>query len=292
MKREIIKDGTIETVFSRFEDVHEFVEYALVGYENEKLAKLYWRGSLKREHPLGEWFTGDETTTAANVAAAVINPSPDFKKLDVEAPDVCDISKRCNVRRVRRGLDFGDDVDVERWLTRDLSCFEDVERVRAGRPSVRVVVEFGASYRMKHDYFVKFSSMLAAVVEMAESANVNISVDVCFSGRMAHKSINKHRVQTLIRLKSEDEMLDKNLLLYVCGGHAFYRTIALQANLRVSSEVWNLKIGKGGLYCEMVDPSITRGSFVVSCTNTYNAGDVLLKFSEFIEQGESVAAAC
>lgn len=271
----------------------DFVKSSKSGVCRENLSMV---GLVDLGAVLSDFYTaGAGSCSLSDVFEKMKAPDVRAASLAVPGVDEIGISRRACVRRVRRGLDCGDDLDVERWAALDYGAmFEDVERVRRGAASVRIVADLCAPSRWGSEDFENYAGIISALVGIAESAGLNVSLDLsaCIEPLVVKSKkgggvSSGFLVDFVVPLKRENEFLDKNLLLFCAGGVMFSRPILHAFEVGLFSKYFGCRLGGGIGYCKNSFHEVTAGAFVVDWRDVSNGAEVVRRFVEFLKAGES-----
>lgn len=259
---------------------------------------MIYHGFRGFSEKMSSFYVGDDNCDCSFAEVLEKMKAPDVRAASLAVPGVDDIgiSRRACVRRVRRGLDCGDDLDVERWAALDYGAmFEDVERVRRGAASVRIVADLAAPGVWCSKDFEDYAGIISALVEVAENAGVNVAVDfsACCEPYKDKKGGGREKssgvvYDFVIPLKRENEFLDKNLLLFCAGGVMFSRAILHPFYVGIFSRDFKCTIWRGLGRCKNSFHEVTAGAFVVDWRDVSNGAEVVRLFVEFLKAGENV----
>lgn len=132
-------------------------------------------------------------------------------------------------RKIKRGLDDGDEVDADAWLQRRTDCWTSV--VKSSRPHrvIRIACNVSTNHRMRpHELFCRG----AAAVALADiAAGMGFSASLDMVKRTEALSDEQAEVLVVVPMKREREVLDVGKVAYAMASVAFYRMVLIQVLL-------------------------------------------------------------
>lgn len=134
-------------------------------------------------------------------------------------------------RRVRRGLDNGDDINADRWLDRDPNCWERSVR----EPTTRKVLKLGINLAIcggaqPCELLYRGAAALALTDVLIERGE---SVEITLFHSSSGFSTAEARTLGEILVKSADMPLDVGSLAFAACEVAFFRVVVLFAEARM-----------------------------------------------------------
>lgn len=228
---EIAKHATCEVLPSGKERRQQHYVYRFHALHNMlSLDPKHTHEYADRYKPTNEWACGGllNNDCAANMRAiAMGNPPEELTRrydeirglLDCEVNDVA--SRAPTTRRKRRVSDYGDDIDLGRYLTGDPQHW--IERKRgARRKHVKLGIQFGFSAVADLDVFVDAVATGCAAADILTRLGYAVSIEAfCQTDAMCSR-LNGKYVSLCVPLKAAEHRLDVRACL-VAGMPALLR---------------------------------------------------------------------
>jgi hypothetical protein len=220
--------------------VREIVEDALSTYaqtpENE--------ARLRALHALA--FTGDykwaNYYTRERLLDQVFNPPGDLlravDRMREHLIGELDLPTRPR-RQVRRGLDWGDELDADRWLHRDPAPWERTERAPEPRRTITIGCNVSAHHQIKPEQLLYRGAAALALADLLTSQGCNVGIVLFKCVESPTNQVEQGVVRCV--LKAPDMPLDLSALTFALCEIAFYRCVVVCAAARR----WPGKLGSG-----------------------------------------------
>jgi hypothetical protein len=214
-----------------FKSVREAVEDALQDYAqndtNRKRIRASQEQALSGEASWGNYFTKER------LLAEVFNPSAELRsaidRMRERLVDGVELPTAAR-RRVRRGLDYGDEIDADRWLVREPNCWERTVREPQPRRTVTIGCNVVVSGGHKPEQLLYRGAAALALADLLtrQGCNVQIVMFKCASEPTSHVSQSVFRYE----LKAPDMPLDLSAIAFAMCEIAFCRTVAVCGGYR------------------------------------------------------------
>ena len=185
---------------------------------------------LHREYAGDTWANGH---TVESLQAAVSDPSR--KLLDAIDRMRGHLLEELAVpaaprRRVRRGLEAGDEMDPDRWLTRNPNCWEQSVRERQPRRVVTVGVNCTVYWSQKPAELLYRGAAACALADVLTAQGVNVRILGFSVGSNCSDRVRK--LVTTVELKRADMPLDMAALATALCDVGFFRMVVMPAEFR------------------------------------------------------------
>lgn len=214
-----------------FKSVREAVEDALTDYaqneHNRERIRASQDAALSGSDSWGNYFTKER------LLAEVFNPSAKLRDaIDrmrerlVDAVELPTVARR----RVRRGMDYGEEIDADRWLVREPNCWERNVREPQARRTVTIGCNVVVSGSRKPEHLLYRGAAALALADLLtqQGCNVQIVMFKCASEPSSHVARSVFRYE----LKSPDMPLDLSAIAFAMCEIAFCRTVAVCGGYR------------------------------------------------------------
>lgn len=126
-------------------------------------------------------------------------------------------------RRIRRGQEYGDSVDIDRELCGILECWDRSERVRSPQKEVTIAVNLSVSWKKRERDLVARGGLAAAMVEALTSRGVSVRLVATNGTRMQNRE-NDYTLTEIV-LKETDDYIDTASIATSCCDTGFIRGV-------------------------------------------------------------------
>jgi hypothetical protein len=139
--------------------------------------------------------------------------------------------------KFRNRLTVGSRVDISRYLSGDLRCWNSVKKTRSKAMTVRVFAPMGGLGHVSRKELQICGALSVSVTEAIESLGINVELWAsCICGSMLRKYNNIKQIQeededaicTLIKIKDSEQYCDYGMIEYITGDSYFYRNIVFK----------------------------------------------------------------
>lgn len=222
-----------------FESPTEYFEYAHtcrnIG-SNDWLRRRCFNGTdfNGKESDVYNKFVRHETSEQAHELDSIVN--------EIEGADFSE------VRWVHASrLEEGDDVDVERYLSDEPTCWSGMRRSIKSRKVIRVFVNFGGNCDRSREELMIPGAIGVALCKAFESLGVNIELWGVTASSNATSDGMGHEIY--IKIKGSDDFVDLGIVNYILGDSHTFRNTSFIAEARQFFEEgktirWNLGCAK------------------------------------------------
>ena len=157
-------------------------------------------------------YTWDTLRACVANPPAHLTAAVDELKRQIESAVDLPLAKR---RRIRRGLDYGDDIDAGRYARRDPCCWSAVVREQAPKPVVTIGVNVTVHYkRMPHELLYR-GAAAAALADCLTDAGY--SVEILAFQVVDELSAGTPRLVQKVTVKAPDAALDISAVALLKG---------------------------------------------------------------------------
>ncbi len=219
-------DGTGRLMWS---SVSELVEDAFADYAQSDDARTYL-AALHRRHAGDRWANGH---TPESLRKAVTDPSAELlAEIDAMRQVLLDeISLPSQPRRkVRRGLDWGDELDADRYLSREPNAWERSVRESQTRRTVTIGVNLTVACLQTAEDLIYRGAAAVALADVLTQRGVNVRVVGFSVGEDVSSAI--YKLVSIVELKSADMPLDVASLATAVCDVGFFRMVVMPAEFR------------------------------------------------------------
>jgi len=133
-------------------------------------------------------------------------------------------------RKVRRGLDWGEELDTDRWLHRDPTPWERVERAPEPRRTVTIGCNVSAHHLVTPDQLLYRGAAALALADLLTSQGCNVGITLFKCAESPTDAVEQGVVRC--ELKAPDMPLDLSALTFTLCEIAFYRCVVVCASAR------------------------------------------------------------
>lgn len=151
-------------------------------------------------------------------------------------------------RKLKRRLEDGDEIDIDRWREREPDMWEETKKVKGPRFGVRIGVNVATSAHVGKEGFKWRTSAVIAMLRMVEDLNIPCEV-VCYEQTLRFASYRGESGETYTMglmvefpAKRADHLLDVDLLAYVLGDQSFFRVGILGGEVMAMKEKWGERL--------------------------------------------------
>lgn len=152
-------------------------------------------------------------------------------------------------RKLKRRLEDGDEIDIDRWREREPDMWEESKKVKGVRYGVKIGVNVATSASVEKDGFKWRTSTVVAMLRMVEELNIPCEV-VCYEqtqGIGDFHGENGNRIYGMgmileFPVKRAEHLLDVDLLAYVLGDQSFFRVGILGGEVMAMKEKWGERV--------------------------------------------------
>lgn len=195
-------------------------------------------------------------------------------------------------RKLKRRLEDGDEIDIDRWREREPDMWEETKKVKGLRFGVKIGVNVATSAGVEKEGFKWRTSAVVAMLRMVEDLNIPCEV-VCYEQTCG---IADYRDESGVRIcnmgllvefpaKRPEHLLDVDLLAYVLGDQSFFRVGILGGEILALKEKWgeNIVINRGlGRPREYDTPAANEFILSRACLKKEIAEKEIQRFKEWL----------
>ena len=189
-------------------------------------------------------------------------------------------------RKIKRRLEDGDEIDIDRWMDREPDMWEESKKVKGPRFGVRIGVNVATSGYVDEDGFKWRTSAVMAILSICEELVIPCEVmcyhDVTGYARMG--GVNYGRM-TKFPVKRPEHNMDIDLLGYVLGNRSFFRCAILGAEIIACREVFGSAIeicGGLGSPHEYREPEDNEFMLSRACIDEEKAKAEVMRFKDWL----------
>lgn len=140
-------------------------------------------------------------------------------------------------RKIKRRLEDGEEIDIDRWREREPDMWEESHKVKGLRFGVKIGVNIATSACVREDGFKWRTSTVVAILRICEELLIPCEVNgYNATQRGVWKDGNNYMQLVEVPLKRPEQLLDIDLLGYCLGSQSFYRTAMLGGMLVATME--------------------------------------------------------
>jgi len=205
------------------------VEDALRDYAQNEDARVYLR-DLHRTHQRTKWannHTLDSLQKAVSEPDAMILNEITAMREELLGDVALPTRPR---RKLRRGQDWGDELDPDRFLAREPSAWERFERESQSRRTVTIGVNLTVACGQTPDELLYRGAAAIALADLLTQRGVNVRVLGFSVGEDVSSNVRK--LVSTLELKSADMPLDTASLATAVCDVGFYRMVVMPAEFR------------------------------------------------------------
>ncbi len=189
-------------------------------------------------------------------------------------------------RKIKRRLEDGDEIDVERWMDREPDMWEESKKVKGPRFGVRIGVNVSTSAYVGTDGFKWRTSAVVAILNICEELHIPCEV-VCYEATRNYAYVNGNVVNCNLSfpVKRPEHLLDIDLLGYVLGDKSFFRVAILGAEIIATTDTFGdraeIKDGLGTPH-EWDKPSANEFILSRACLKESVAREEVARFKNWL----------
>lgn len=141
-------------------------------------------------------------------------------------------------RKIRRRLEDGDEIDVERWREREQDMWEEKRKTKGRRFGVKVCVNIATSAHIREQGFKWRTSTVVAIARIVEELNIPCEIIGCEQVRRSVHSPSGHvyRSKLTLPIKRQEQPLDVDLVGYCLGSCSFFRNAVLGSRVMAAAQ--------------------------------------------------------
>lgn len=141
-------------------------------------------------------------------------------------------------RKIRRRLEDGDEIDVERWREREQDMWEEKRKTKGRRFGVKVYVNIATSASIDEQGFRWRTSTVVAIARIVEELNIPCEIIGCEQVRCSvHAPSGRvYRSKLTLPLKRQEQPLDVDLVGYCLGSVGFFRCAVLGSRVMAAAQ--------------------------------------------------------
>jgi hypothetical protein len=211
--------------------VREIVADALNDYaqtpENREALQLLHARAFSGRDRWANYYTREK------LLAQVFNPPPELleavEKMREHLVGQLELPTRPR-RRLRRGLDWGDELDADRVLHRDPTPWERIERSPEVRRTVTIGCNVSVDHTIKPEQLLYRGAAALALADLLTQSGCNVGITLFICSRSPTDAVEQGVVRCV--LKSPDMPLDLSALAFSLCEIAFYRCVIVCAAAR------------------------------------------------------------
>lgn len=189
-------------------------------------------------------------------------------------------------RKIRRRLEDGDEIDIDRWREREPDMWEDSHKVKGPRFGVKIGVNIATSAHVNEDGFKWRTSTVVAIMRICEELMIPCEVvgyEQTSSG--IYGPNGRYGTKLVFPIKKSENLIDVDLLGYCLGSLSFFRNAVLGSRIVATGEIkggeWSPGRGLGtpDAWSEKEDNEfvLDRG-----CLNETNAKREVQRFKDWL----------
>lgn len=152
-------------------------------------------------------------------------------------------------RKLKRRLEDGDEIDIDRWREREPDMWEETKKVKGPRFGVRIGVNVATSAHVKKEGFKWRTSAVIAMLRMVEDLHIPCEV-VCYEQTCGLADYRGESGEMILNMgmtlefpaKRAEHLLDVDLLAYVLGDQSFFRVGILGGEILALKEKWGERV--------------------------------------------------
>jgi len=213
-----------------WDSVSELVADALSDRAQSEEARRFIRDGVHREHAGDRWANRH---TVATLRKAVSDPSAKLLSAidEMRGHLVDDLAlPTAPRRRVRRGLESGDEMDPDRWLVRNPYCWEQSQREPQPRRTVTIGVNVTVYWAQEPEELLYRGAAACALADVLTARGLNVRILGLSVGSDCSSRVRK--LVTTVELKRGDMPLDMAALATAVCDIGFFRMIVMPAEFR------------------------------------------------------------
>jgi hypothetical protein len=231
--------------------ISELVDDAFAQYAQSEASKDFL-SALHKRHDGDTWANGHDETS---LRKALSQPAKEtLAEIDaMRRTLVNELALPTTARRkVRRGMEWGDDLDADRYLSREPNAWEQSVRDPATRRTVTIGVNLTVCAGQNADELLYRGAAAVALADLLTQRGINVrligfSVGEEVSSRM-------HRLVSTVEFKAADMPLDVASLATAVCDVGFFRMVVMPAEFRHLTGQVSTCLGiRGGQYLPSPD---------------------------------------
>ena len=133
-------------------------------------------------------------------------------------------------RKLRRNLDWGDEMDVDRWAARDLSMWERVERAQEPKRTVTIGCNIAVNHHQAPEELLYRGAAALALADILTERGCNVQVILFEAGSGPTTAVETSVVKCVV--KAADMPLDLGAIAFAMCEIAFNRCAVIMASAR------------------------------------------------------------
>lgn len=189
-------------------------------------------------------------------------------------------------RKIKRRLEDGDEIDVERWLDREPDMWEESKKVKGPRFGVRIGVNIATSAHVGESGFKWRTSAVVAIFRICEELMIPCEI-TCYEQNTNYVTIDGQRLGLFFEFpaKRPEHPLDVDLLGYVLGSQSFFRCAVLGAEIIGTKAAFGDRADiQYGLGCPHEVTRKQENEFVLSraCLDEATANAEVMRFKKWL----------
>jgi hypothetical protein len=278
----------------RFDGVDDIMSYT-TKFRQDDCPELLKQEALRFGEVFHERNDWNGRQTASDIEAALLEPTPETAenmKTGDALFDSDDWATEKPRRKLKRRLEDGDEIDIDRWREREPDMWEESKKVKGLRYGVRIGVNVSASAGVDKKGFKWRASTVMAMLRIVEELNIPCEVMgyeyADGIGRVrTDGGYNNYAIHLEFPVKRSEHLLDVDLLSYVLGDRSFFRVGILGAEVMAMKEAFGVNIdieGSLGSPRSKSDPGLNEFILQHGCTNETVAKKELKRFKEWLIQ--------
>ena len=231
------KDMVNKWEYLRFDGVDELMKVA--GRYKEK---KFEDDVIEHEHCFREKDSWNGYHTLDMVGKELLDPTPMMAGVIGTGESLFDSEDWATEkpkRKIKRRLEDGDEIDVERWLDREPDMWEESKKVKGPRFGVRIGVNIATSAHVGASGFKWRTSAVVAIFRICEELMIPCEI-TCYEQNTDYVTIDGQSLGLFFEFpaKRPEHPLDVDLLGYVLGSQSFFRCAVLGAEIIGTKEAF------------------------------------------------------
>ena len=227
--------------------------------------------------------------TVDMVAKELLNPTPNMADVLSSSNALFDSEDWATEkprRKIKRRLEDGDEIDVERWLDREPDMWEESRKVKGPRFGVRIGVNIATSAHVGESGFKWRTSAVVAIFRICEELMIPCEI-ACYEQNTNYVTIDGQRLGLFFEFpaKRPEHPLDVDLLGYVLGSQSFFRCAVLGAEIIGTKAAFGDRADiHAGLGCPHEVTRKQENEFVLSraCLDEATANAEVTRFKKWL----------
>lgn len=278
------KDMTNRWEYLRFDGVEEVMKVA--GRYKES---RFERDVFAHEYCFCEKDEWNGHHTLDMVGKELLNPTPKMAGVIGAGEamfDSEDWATEKPKRKIKRRLEDGDEIDVERWMEREPDMWEESKKVKGPRFGVKIGVNIATSAYVGASGFKWRTSAVVAIFRICEELMIPCEI-TCYEQNTNYVSIDGDGLGLFMEfpVKRPEHPLDIDLLGYVLGSRAFFRCAVLGAEIIGTKAAFGDRACiKDGLGSPHEVTRVQSNEFILSraCLDEVKANEEVERFKKWL----------